>query len=88
MSKMSQLHAELTEQASELGFGSIGEAEDAGYEIDYSTGRLESPEEIAHEKLMEAKEEILNTIDFVIARSPECRDKLIQVQKFIEQEVK
>ena len=37
MSKMSQLHAELTEQASELGFSSIEEAEANGYHIDYTS---------------------------------------------------
>lgn len=35
MSKMSQLHAELSEQASELGFESIEEAEANGYHIAY-----------------------------------------------------
>lgn len=36
MSKISQLHAELTEQASELGFESIEEAEAHGYTIKYN----------------------------------------------------
>ena len=40
MSKMSQLHAELTQQASELGFMSIEEAEANGYEVDYEKGKL------------------------------------------------
>ena len=36
MSKMSQIHADLTEQASELGFSSIEEAEANGFHIDYT----------------------------------------------------
>lgn len=40
MSKISQLHAELTEQAAELGFESIEEAEANGYEVDYEKGKL------------------------------------------------
>ena len=36
MSKMSQLHVELSEQASELGFESIEQAEANGYKVDYS----------------------------------------------------
>lgn len=35
MSKMSQIHAELTEKAAELGFESLEEAEDNGYEVLY-----------------------------------------------------
>lgn len=36
MSKMSQIHAELCEQAYELGFESIEQAEANGYRIDYN----------------------------------------------------
>ena len=43
MSKMSQLHAELSEQASELGFESIEQAEANGYEIEYDNCRLLHP---------------------------------------------
>lgn len=89
MSKMSQLHAELSEQAVDMGYSSLEYAtEIAGCEVDYEKGKLIPPEEAAHNSLMEAKEEILNTIDFVIARAPEHRDKLKQVQEFIAKEVK
>ena len=40
MSKMSQLHAELSEQAYELGFESLGEAEQAGYGVDWEHAKL------------------------------------------------
>jgi len=39
MSKMSQLHAELTEMAAELGFDSIESAEANGYKVVYSADR-------------------------------------------------
>ena len=40
MSKMSQLHAELTEQAAQLGFHSIEEAEINGFKVDYEKQEL------------------------------------------------
>lgn len=40
MSKMSQLHAELTEQAAQLGFQSIEEAEANGFKVDYEKQEL------------------------------------------------
>ena len=40
MSKMSQLHMELSEQAADLGFASIEEAEKNGYVIDYIQSKL------------------------------------------------
>ena len=40
MSKMSQLHAELTEQAAHLGFQSIEEAEANGFKVDYEKQEL------------------------------------------------
>ena len=38
--KMSQLHAELTEQAAQLGFQSIEEAEANGFKVDYEKQEL------------------------------------------------
>lgn len=40
MSKMSQLHAELTMQAAQLGFQSIEEAEANGFRVDYEKQEL------------------------------------------------
>ena len=40
MSKMSQLYMELTEQANELGFEDINEAEQHGYCVDYTEHKL------------------------------------------------
>ncbi len=65
MSKISQLHAELSEQASELGFESLGEAEQAGYEVDWSTGKLIEPQELAHEAWLKEKHEVLHILESV-----------------------
>ena len=40
MSKMSQLHLTLDEQAVELGFEGLGEALMKGYDVDYEKGKL------------------------------------------------
>lgn len=62
MSKMSQLHAELSEQAYELGFESIGEAEQAGYGVDWENAKLirvEDQQEQAHQAWLKEREEVL-----------------------------
>lgn len=66
MSKISQLHAELSEQASELGFESLGEAEQAGYGVDWGTGKLIEPQELAHEAWLKEKEQVLNGLKSLI----------------------
>lgn len=65
MSKMSQLHAELSEQTAELGFESLGEAEQAGYGVDWENGKLikvEDELEKAHEAWLEEREEVLEEL--------------------------
>lgn len=62
MSKMSQLNAELSEQAYELGYLTLDQALADGYEVDYRTSRLEKSvdgREQAHEEWLKEKEEIL-----------------------------
>lgn len=62
MSKMSQLHAELSEQAYELGFESLGEAEQAGYGVDWENAKLikvEDEQNKAHEAWLKERDEIL-----------------------------
>lgn len=68
MSKMSQLHAELTEQASELGFESIEEAEANGYHINYCDNKakltldMAKAHEQAHEAWLKEREEVLTDL--------------------------
>lgn len=66
MSKMSQLHAELTEQASELGFRSIEEAEANGYEVDYEKRTLVDGRELAHEDWLRERKEVLEELENVL----------------------
>lgn len=63
MSKMSQLHAELSEQASRLGFQSIEEAEANGYGVDYEKGMLVDGRELAHNDWLKRKELILKALN-------------------------
>lgn len=63
MSKMSQLHAELSEQASSLGYQSIEEAEANGYEIDYTKGVLVDGRELAHNDWLKEREEVLKRLN-------------------------
>lgn len=79
MSKMSQLHAELTEQANELGFETIQDAVSSGYIVDYDKGKLvkygfdysetveylTKEQEKAHEAWLEEKHEVLHILESV-----------------------
>lgn len=68
MSKMSWLHVELTEKANELGFESIEEAEQNGYEIfmDGMTPTLkpntEKQLELAHKDWLKEKSRVLTNL--------------------------
>ncbi len=70
---MSQLHAELTEQAAELGFDSIEQAEACGYEVIGTDNwvklvprdPLEEMSE-AHKAWLEEKQQVLNELVDVI----------------------
>lgn len=66
MSKMSQLHAELSEQAYELGYLTLDQALADGYEVDYRTSRLEKSvdgRELAHEAWLKEREELLERLE-------------------------
>lgn len=62
MSKMSQLHAELSEQAYDLGFNSLDDALAMGYEVDYENGRLVDGREQAHLAYIMEREQHLATL--------------------------
>lgn len=84
MSKMSQLHAELSEQASELGFQSIEEAEANGYGIDYEKGVLVDGRELAHEDWLRERKEVLAGLESCLATS-ECSPACdIDIQRAID----
>lgn len=80
MSKMSQLHAELTQQASELGFESIEQALANGYEVDYDNYKLvehklgwsetveylAKEQEKAHEAWLKKRDEVISSLNNAI----------------------
>lgn len=69
MSRMSQLHAELTEQAYDLGFNSLEDALNHGYVPEYEGGKLVPTEEImkqAHEAWLKEKQQVLDELTDVI----------------------
>ena len=67
MSKMSQLHAELTSQAAELGFESIEEAEANGYKVDYNGSGWVLKQDV-NKAMEEARKEWLEERDLIIKR--------------------
>ena len=78
--KLSQLHAELSEQAAELGFETIQDAVNSGYVVDYERGKLVKhglsysetveylmkEQEKAHETWLEEKRKILNELNSIL----------------------
>lgn len=70
MSKMSWLHAELSEQAHELGFESLDVALGMGYTVDYTEGRLVKHEccdvarelEAAHQAQLSERDKIVEEL--------------------------
>lgn len=100
MSKMSELHAELSEQANELGFESLDEALANGYEVDYEEKQLVNPyvlvdkaQEEAHEAWLKKRDEVLSIIESVKEDIVELNDgdnkhvaieELNQVIDFVE----
>lgn len=89
MSKMSELHRELLEQAVEMGYSSFEYATDvAGCEIDYVKGRLLPPEEAAHNALLKEKEEIIDDLEKLVTRSEYDKRTKARAIEFIKQEVK
>ena len=66
MSKMSQLHAELSEQAVELGFEIVEDAIQHGYEIDYEKGKFIDPLESYHKMKMKEKEKMMGEVQYAL----------------------
>ena len=97
MSKMSQLHAELSEQAYELGFGSIEEAEANGVKIQYNADGTATLVPFLTDKEQEMAEqarrdEVLDKIDEAIGYirfydhkdSDEHIKNLLEVEEYIK----
>ena len=91
MGKLSQLHAELTEQAAALGFESLGEAEQAGYGVDWDNFKLIEPEEAAHKAWLKEKKKVLEELGLLLHRAEWAdyfedgdEEKIKRIIKFIE----
>lgn len=91
MSKMSQLHAMLTQQAAELGFMSIEEAEANGYEVDYDKQELvptdnESELDKAHEAWLKEQEIVLGDLMNLMVHKVYDHDIIERAYKFIKEQ--
>ena len=85
---MSQLHAELSEQAAELGYESIGEAEQMGCEVDWENQKLIPPEEAAHNSILRERDEIIEDLKKLVTRSEYDRRTKTRAIEFLRTEVK
>ena len=66
MSKISQLHADLSEQATDLGYKTLEQALDDGWCVDYDEGRLYKRidvQEEAHAEWLKEREEVLKRLN-------------------------
>lgn len=88
MSKMSQLYAELSEQAAELGFESISEAEQAGYGVDWVRGKLVDGRELAHEAWLKERDKVLESIDNAIYHNRNLNDNKRTYEQIVLQMAK
>lgn len=89
MSKMSQLHAELSEQTAELGFESLGEAEQAGYGVDWENGRLikaEDEQEKAHEAWLKEQQIVLGDLMNLMVHKVYDHDIIERAYKFVKEQ--
>lgn len=92
MSKMSQLHAELSEQAAELGFESLGEAEQAGYGVDWENAKLikvEDELDKAHEEWLKERDEVVADLTSVyndIDVPKDCKQYIKHAINFIREQ--
>lgn len=92
MSKMSQLYAELSEQANELGFETIQDAVNSGYIVDYEKGKLvkyglgysetveylTKEQEKAHEAWLKERDHAIEILDLVADVLKEINDGLVK----------
>lgn len=89
MSKIGQIHAELEEQATELGFESLEQATDAGCVVEWgnNTATLVEPLEAAHKAWEKEKEEVRVGLAMVADNLPagsEVQQAVERAIKFVE----
>ena len=89
MSKMSMIHAELMEQCARLGFQDLGEAEQAGYGVDWQNARLikvEDEQDKAHEAWLKERFKVLADLKYLMKETDDddTKDALKRAINFIE----
>lgn len=97
MSKMSQLHAELSEQAYELGYESLEQAEANGVKIQYNSDgsavlvpflsdkELEEAQRVRREDMLDKIDEAIGYIRFYDHKdSDEHIKNLLEVEEYIK----
>lgn len=88
MSKMSMIHAELMEQCARLGFQDLGEAEQAGYGVDWQNARLikvEDEQDKAHKAWLEERFKVLADLKYLMEETDDddTKDALKRAINFI-----
>lgn len=100
MSKMSQLHLTLDEQAVELGFEGLGEALMKGYDVDYEKGKLvrrglgysetveylTKEQQKAHEAWLKERDEVLGGLLNLMVHNVYDYDTVIKAYNFIKEQ--
>ena len=91
MSKMSMIHAELMEQCARLGFQDLGEAEQAGYGVDWQNARLikvEDEQDKAHEAWLKERFKVLADLKYLMKETDDddTKDALKRAINFIEEQ--
>lgn len=100
MSKMSQLHLTLDEQAVELGFEGLGEALIKGYDVDYEKGKLvrrgldysetvrylTKEQEKAHEAWLKEQQNVLGDLMNLMVHKVYDHDIIERAYRFIKEQ--
>lgn len=89
MSKMSMIHAELMEQCARLGFQDLGEAEQAGYGVDWQNAKLikvENEQDRAHEAWLKEQKIALGGLMNLMIHKVYDHDIIERAYKFIEEQ--
>ncbi len=89
MSKMSMIHAELMEQCARLGFQDLGEAEQAGYGVDWHNAKLikvEDEQDKAHEAWLKEQQIVLGDLMNLMVHKVYDHDIVERVYKFIKEQ--
>ena len=86
---MSMIYAELMEQCARLGFQDLGEAEQAGYGVDWQNAKLikvEDEQDKAHEAWLKEQQIVLGDLMNLMVHKVYDHDIVERVYKFIKEQ--